>query len=227
MSPVCHIARDECRYWLRSNLAICSAVFVLVLLLVTSVLNHARMTAQTEAREHQQHHAEETFLSQPDRHPHRMVHYGHYVFRGAAPLSAFDPGLDTVTGQSIFLEGHRQNSAMFADGSASADFGGMSWLTPAFVYQVFVPLLLIFLGHGAIVRERESGTLVQLLAQGVNGGALVAGKLLALVSVAAILLLPLMASVVAAVVKGESALAGFAMVSVYLTDILSVQLLHR
>ena len=50
-----------------------------------------------------------------------MVHYGHYVFRTPAPLARFDPGLDAVTGQSIFLEGHRQNTAMFAASGASAD----------------------------------------------------------------------------------------------------------
>jgi len=120
-----------------------------------------------------------------------MVHYGHYLFRAPAPLAIFDPGLDAVTGQSIFLEGHRQNTAMFAESSASADFGGLARLTPALIYQLFAPLLIILLGHGALVRERESAVLAPLLALGVSGRTLIAGKVLALLSFTGLLLIPL------------------------------------
>jgi len=123
-----------------------------------------------------------------------MVHYGHYLFRAPAPLAIFDPGLDAVTGQSIFLEGHRQNTAMFAESSASADFGGLARLTPALIYQLFAPLLIILLGHGALVRERESAVLAPLLALGVSGRTLIAGKVLALLSFTGLLLIPLIIS---------------------------------
>jgi ABC-2 type transport system permease protein len=63
-------------------------------------------------------------------------------------------------------------------------------LTPAFVLQVLAPLLLVFMGHACIARERESGTLRVLLAQGVGTGRFVAGKLLALAGVAGLVLLP-------------------------------------
>ncbi|WP_046240823.1 ABC transporter permease, partial [Delftia tsuruhatensis] len=63
-------------------------------------------------------------------------------------------------------------------------------LTPAFVLQVLAPLLLIFVGHACIAREREAGTLRVLLAQGVGMRQFVAGKLLALTGVAALVLLP-------------------------------------
>ena len=120
-------------------------------------------------RLHLQEQSEETFLSQPDRHPHRMVHYGHYVFRAPPPLALFDPGVDAVTGQSLFLEGHRQNSAMFADARAEARTGGFGTLSPAKIYHLFLPLLIIALGHAVILRERETRTLGPLLSQGVSG----------------------------------------------------------
>jgi ABC-2 type transport system permease protein len=145
-----------------------------------------------------------------------MVHYGHYVFRQPAPLSLFDPGLDPVTGQSIFLEGHRQNTAMFAASGASADLGALSWLSPAMVYQLFGPLLVILLGHALIAREREAATLATLLAQGTTGRTLLAGKALALVSFVALLLLPLVLSAVVAVHAGDSPLAAAALVGAYL-----------
>mgnify|MGYP002129840370 CR=1 FL=1 len=45
--------------------------------------------------------AEAAFLSQPARHPHRMVHYGHYVLRTPAPLALFDPLPDGQLGVVI------------------------------------------------------------------------------------------------------------------------------
>ncbi len=129
MNQILGVAADEWRYWRRSHLALGGAIVFLILVISISFLNMLRIDAETHARSQNQTQAEDTFRAQPDRHPHRMVHYGHYVFRAPAPLAIFDPGLDFVTGQSIFLEGHRQNTAMFAESSASADFGGLSYLS--------------------------------------------------------------------------------------------------
>ena len=164
-----HIAREEWRHWLRSRLAVVSFVVFALLLVFTTVLTALDVQEAAHQRLHQQQQAEETFLNQPDRHPHRMVHYGHYVFRTPPPLAIFDPGVDAVTGQSMFLEGHRQNSAMFADARAQARTGGFGALTPAKLYHLFLPLLIIALGHGLILREREARTLGPLLSQGVSG----------------------------------------------------------
>ncbi len=203
MSTLLGIAQAEWRLWLRSRLALGGLVVFALLLTSTSVLTALRMSEQHETRTQQQTLAEETFLAQPDRHPHRMVHYGHYVFRVPPPLAMIDPGVDSVTGQSMFLEGHRQNTAMFADARASAELGGFEELTGALVYQLFVPLLLIAIGHGVILREREENTLTPLLAQGVTGVQLYAGKGIALAGLALVLLLPL--AVMGAVAAGRGA----------------------
>ncbi len=216
MRALLTIAGAEWRCWQRSRLALGSALLLAVLLVATTVLTALRMQSEASTRAHHQAEAETAFMSQPDRHPHRMVHYGHYVFRTPAPLALFDPGLDAVTGQAIFLEGHRQNTAMFAASGASADMGGLSWLSPAMVYQLFAPLLIILLGHGLIAREREAATLATLLAQGTPPQRLLAGKVLALLSVAALLLLPLALSAAWAVHAGEQALAAWALVGAYL-----------
>ncbi|MEO0576583.1 MAG: DUF3526 domain-containing protein [Pseudomonadota bacterium] len=208
MSKVLTIAKDEWRFWLRSRLALWGIGVFVAVLLITSALTLIQAEQAEHARLHDQTEAEARFASQPDRHPHRMVHYGHYVFRAPAPLAAIDPGLDAVTGQSMFLEGHRQNSAAFADVAASANLGGLSLLTPALVYQLFGSLLVVLLGYGAIVREREAGTLPTLLLQGVRGEQMVFGKWLALLSLAAISLLPLF--VVGWVAEGFAASAALA-----------------
>lgn len=209
------IAAAEWRCWQRSRLALGAAWLVVALLVATTVLTALRMQAEQHERLHHQGQAEAAFLAQPDRHPHRMVHYGHYVFRTPAPLALFDPGLDAVTGQAIFLEGHRQNTAMFAGAGASADLGAMSGLSPALVVQLFVPLLLILLGHGALVREREAGTLAALLAQGLPGRQLLAGKALALAAVVLLLLLPLAAAAALAVQRGEQLAAALGLLGLY------------
>ena len=215
ISNVMSIAREESRLWLRSRLALSALLVFALLLTATSVLTALRMSAEHQQRTEQQALAEETFLSQPDRHPHRMVHYGHYVFRTPPPLSVVDPGVDAVTGQSIFLEGHRQNSAMFADAGASANIGSFEALNAALVYQLFVPLLLIAIGHGLIVREREENTLAPLLAQNVTGVMLFLGKWIALAGVTLVLLLPLFVMAAVAIARGESLLASAALIGTY------------
>ncbi|MEM9623505.1 MAG: DUF3526 domain-containing protein [Pseudomonadota bacterium] len=207
MSSAVRIATEEWRQWLRSRLAVLSLIVFTILLLFTTVLTTLDAQEARHERLHQQVQAEETFLAQPDRHPHRMVHYGHYVFRTPPPLAMFDPGVDTVTGQSLFLEGHRQNSAMFADARAEARTGGFGALTPAKLYHLFLPLLIIALGHGVILREREARTLGPLLSQGVSGVHLYRGKLLALGGLIGLLSLPALFSSIAASVLGESLLA--------------------
>ncbi len=94
MSAVWAVAAAEWRCWARSRLALGAALLLALLLLATTVLTALRMQAERAEREHHQGQAEAAFLAQPDRHPHRMVHYGHYVFRTPAPLALFDPGLD-------------------------------------------------------------------------------------------------------------------------------------
>ena len=207
MSSAILIAKEEWRQWLRSRLAVLSLIVFSVLLLFTTVLTALDAQEARHERLHQQEQAEDTFLNQPDRHPHRMVHYGHYVFRAPPPLAMFDPGVDAVTGQSLFLEGHRQNSAMFADARAQARTGGFGALTPAKLYHLFLPLLVIALGHSVIMREREARTLGPLLSQGVSGPRLYSGKLLALGALIGLLSLPALFSAVAASLVGESVLA--------------------
>ena len=87
MKQLGFVAVAEWRSWLRSQLALGGALIFLVLFVVTSFLTTTRMEAEKHARTHQQTEAEEMFLNQPDRHPHRMVHYGHYLFRTPVPLA--------------------------------------------------------------------------------------------------------------------------------------------
>ncbi|MDP4075996.1 DUF3526 domain-containing protein [Acidovorax sp. A1169] len=187
---VTRIAREEWRLMLRDRVAVLGLALLTVLTLVASLTAWESRRAADAERARYQAQANQDFEAQPDRHPHRMVHYGHFVFRPLNPLAAFDAGIDAYTGHTLFLEGHRQNSANFGDVRQSSLLLRFGQLTPAFVLQVLAPLLLVFLGHASLARERESGTLRILLAQGVRPGQIVRGKLLALAGAAALALLP-------------------------------------
>ncbi|GAB5412493.1 MAG: DUF3526 domain-containing protein [Congregibacter sp.] len=216
MSPAMTIARAELAWLSRSRLAQISAGIFLLLLALAVVTSGSYLQHAAEERHAHQSEATDIFENQPDRHPHRMVHYGQYVFRTPPPLASIDPGLDAFGGTSLFLEGHRQNAAMFAaaaEGSTLVRFGN---LTPAFCLQVLAPLLLILIGHSAISREHESSTIKSLLAQGVGLREIALGKLLVLLAAsgACLMVLAVAALISAAGHPGES-LAALTMLGAY------------
>ncbi len=192
MKPIRLIAADELRLMRRNRVAMTAFLLLLLLTLVAVLTSWTHQQGIADLRARHQAAAEQAFDAQPDRHPHRVVHYGTFIYRPLSPLAAFDPGVDAFTGNSMFLEGHRQNSANFGDVRQSSLLVRFGQLTPAFVLQVIAPLLLIFLGYGAIARERERGTLRLLMLQGISRSQLMAGKLTALGLVALALGLPAM-----------------------------------
>ena len=212
MSRVGLIARDELRLMGRNRVAVIAFVLLVLLTLVAVASSWAHQRANADLRARHAAAAEAAFNAQPDRHPHRVVHYGHFIFRPLGPLAAFDPGVDSFTGNSMFLEGHRQNTANFGDVRQSSLLVRFGQLTPAFVLQVVAPLLLIFLGYGALARESERGTLRLLMLQGASRGQVVRGKLLALGAVAVLAGLPAMIGF--ALIAGQPGAAALPMLTI-------------
>jgi ABC-2 type transport system permease protein len=192
MSAIPLIARDELRLMRRNRVAVTAIILLLILTLVAVATSWTHQQGIADTRARHQAEANHAFEAQPDRHPHRVVHYGHFIFRPLGPLAAFDPGVDAFTGNNMFLEGHRQNTANFGDVRQSSLLVRFGQLTPAFVLQAVAPLLLIFLGYGAVARETERGTLRPLMLQGASARAIVLGKLGALGIVAMLVGLPAM-----------------------------------
>lgn len=174
---VTRIAREEWRALGRNRTGLIASLLLAALVLASALISFERRGAIETQRAAYQASVDHEFDAQPDRHPHRMVHYGQFVFRPLGALAFFDFGVDAFTGNMIFLEGHRQNSANFSEARQSSLLLRFGQLTPAFVLQTLAPLLIIFLAFASVARERERGTLRLLLAQGVGGGRLLAGKL--------------------------------------------------
>ncbi|MDO6695360.1 DUF3526 domain-containing protein [Aliiglaciecola sp. 3_MG-2023] len=220
MSAISQITKDEWRFWKRTKTATSILLIGILLTIISALINSVQMEHATHEREHFQEASEAQFFEQPDRHPHRMVHYGHYVFRAPSPLSIIEPGVDAYTGTSIFLEGHRQNSAVFSDQRQASGMTRFSSLTPSFLLQVLVPLFIILIGYASITREKEAGTLNIMITQGVNIWHLLFGKYLALVGSGILMLLPLVIAAFWATTKGESFLLTSSFVGGYLLYIL-------
>ncbi|MBN7811833.1 DUF3526 domain-containing protein [Algoriphagus sp. H41] len=118
----------------------------------------------------------ENWENSPDKHPHRMAHYGYLVFREKFPLSYFDFGMDSYLGNVIFLEAHKQNTANFSEANLSNGLLRFGEISAGMILQILVPLLIFFWGYDLITKDRENGTLKILFAQGVQGLELIWGR---------------------------------------------------
>lgn len=130
------------------------------------------------------------WLAKPDKHPHRMAHYGYLAFRDKHELSFFDFGIESFAGVSIFLEAHKQNTVNFSEAGFSNGMLRFGEMSVAMVLQLLVPLLIFFLGYNSISAERENGTLKILLCQGVSWRTLLLGKMTGIVAVSFTLFIP-------------------------------------
>lgn len=171
------VVRAEWRALIRNRVAVTGVVLMLLLTITAILVSHEQMSDSRRERLLLQGIADQQWDAQPDRHPHRVVHYGHFIFRQLSPLAFFDFGVAPITGNMLYLEGHRQNSANFSDASQSSILLRFGQLTPAYVLQVLTPLLIVFLAFGSVAREREQGQLRLLMALGMRGRSLLWGKL--------------------------------------------------
>lgn len=181
MSPLLAIARAEGRLHLRRPAFWLLLLLFTGLLIAAGALNRHRQVRDRAQQESLQQLVRAQWEGQPDRHPHRVAHYGTFAFKPPGPLAAFDPGLDSYAGRSLYLEAHRQNAANFAEAGELSSAFRLGELSPAFVLQLLLPLVVVVLGHRVWVDEAESGRLRLLLGLGVPPRRLVAGKALGLV----------------------------------------------
>ncbi|WP_126650507.1 ABC transporter permease [Chryseobacterium aureum] len=147
----------------------------------------------------------ESWEHRPDKHPHRMAHYGYLVFRIGHPLNIFDNGLDDYLGNVIFLEAHKQNTANLSEAGSSGTLVRFGAFSSAFILQSIVPLIILFLGFGLIVQERENATLKIISVQGTSGRDIIWGKILGLWLFSLCFLIPVIPVVFMAALFSETA----------------------
>ncbi|MCX2678680.1 DUF3526 domain-containing protein [Galbibacter sp. EGI 63066] len=174
------------------NKAVYILTFIVGILLAYAVFSGwENFKTQKEIRIKYQEQARQDWLDNPDKHPHRMAHYGHYAFRPKTPLSVFDFGMESFLGSSIFLEAHVQNPTNFSEAEFSTGMLRFGEISIAMILQILLPLLIFFLGFQSIASERENGTLKILMSQGLSRKELLEGKSLGMILVMSTLYFPI------------------------------------
>ena len=200
MSSLLIIARAEWSLHLRRRGFWLLLALFTALVVTAAVLNRTRQIRERAQQAGFQQLVRAQWEGQPDRHPHRVAHYGTFAFKPPGPLAAYDPGVESFSGRVQYLEAHRQNAANFpAAGELSSAFR-LGELSLAFVLQTVVPLVVIILGCRTFVEEIESGRFRFLAGQGISARTLALGKLAGLaVATAPFLALGLLAALGVAV----------------------------
>ncbi|MHA4741250.1 ABC transporter permease [Dyadobacter sp. MSC1_007] len=186
------IARQEWASIFRSKipLALFSVLLVVSLLATFTGWQYVSKFNHQQRAAHQQVH--DQWMSQPNRHPHRVAHYGYLVFREKSALSFFDFGLDSYVGNSVFLEAHRQNTVNMSEAGFSNGMLRFGELSMAMVLQLLVPLFIIFIGFQTVASLKQNGVLKILLCQRASYLDILIGKTAGLTAVGWTLFLPLL-----------------------------------
>lgn len=138
--------------------------------------------------------------------PHSAAHFGTYLFKPFTFISLFETGLNNYTGNSYRVEAHNQaemNYAAAQDSDTEMRFGE---LTIANLFQLFLPLLIIFLCFRAISAERENQTLKLLFAQGLKPSTLIWGKIIGNYLLVAGIILPVIFTMLVTIAVSEPAM---------------------
>ena len=189
------IAKKEFAQTLRDKRFWLVAILVWSLLISASVVGYVNYRKIQAERNQASETANELWLTQGDKNPHSAAHYGSFAYRPKSPLSFFDFGTDSFTGMSVRLEAHKQSDALFSAAQESSSLIRFGELTTAFILQLLLPLLVIFLCFNAFTKEREEKTLHLLLSQGVSMKQIAWGKIEGFSWVVACLALPALALV--------------------------------
>ncbi len=160
-----------------------TALWLLGILVVLSGFTIGQAAYQfKETLEHRNQAAElmrSRFTGQGEVNPHSAAHYGHFVYKPVTFLSILDEGVNPFSGVSLYLEGHRQNEALFSPSQQSSSSVRFGLLRLNLILQMLLPLFILFVCHNAVSREREEQTLNMSLSQGITLRDLAWAKILA------------------------------------------------
>ena len=160
--------------------------FFLCLVSFLGIIQNNKLNAEQElAHEHIRSQWDEMEASNP----HSAAHYGTYAFKPISVLNSIDEGINSVTGNVLRLEGHRQNDIVFSEASQSLMISKFGKLKPSLIFQFIIPLLLIFFSFNTYISERNSGRLKLMLVQGASLRKVVFSKVLSIWFIGLFLLL--------------------------------------
>lgn len=184
------IAAKDIRELTRDGRLLWAGGLVVMLMLVALAAGWHRQVQVNSERSAGQALDYDAWLHQGHRHPHDGAEQGMHVFKPEPPLAVFDPGIGPFVGSTVWLQAHRQSEVKFRPAQDATGLQRFGELSPAWLLQVLLPLLIIVIGFNSVSGERERGTLRQLLSLGVPTRSLLLGKATALASCAGVLIVP-------------------------------------
>lgn len=202
------IARHFIRTVWKGRVIIPIYIVWLALVLYAVTTGYATYTKQNQIRKDYQAKARQSWEANPDKHPHRMAHFGSFAFRIKHPLSMFDNGMESYTGNAVFLEAHKQNTANYSEASFSTGLLRFGEISLAMLLQTVLPLILFFLGFNAVAQQRENATLKILVSQGAGFRQIIWGNSIGLFAVGIAFLLPVLFSTIIMVAVQSNGEAG-------------------
>lgn len=180
---------NEWRGLIRNRLFLYLATFFIFSLAVVTWLgiiqNQKQINAQNEAHKH----IRAQWDDMKPTNPHGAAHFGSYAFKPNSVLNSMDEGVNTVTGNVLRLEGHRQNDVVYSEASQSLQISKFGKLKPSLLFQFIIPLFLIFLSFKSLTSEREAGRLKLLIIQGKSLRSLTFAKIFSIWTIGLVLLL--------------------------------------
>ncbi|KEO74089.1 ABC transporter permease [Anditalea andensis] len=191
MEKILIIAKNEWKILARNKIAVFLIMVFSGILLLAAYVGLDLTSKQNEVRQKYQLEVQDQWMSQPDRHPHRVAHYGYLAFREKSALSFFDFGIESFVGNSVFLEAHRQNTVNLSEAGFSNGMLRFGELSMAMVLQLLTPLFIFFIGFSTVASLRENGILKIMLTQGISMKTIVWGKIVGVFSFTAAVFLPL------------------------------------
>lgn len=156
------------------------------------------------------------WLAQSPTSPHGAAHHGVYVFTPLTASASVDPGPMQWVGQTIWLEAHKQNLALYP---LAQDLGlrdGLDEHSIVVWVLIIIPLILALLTYDSIAGEREDGTLRLAVAAAAPPSALIVGKLTTAFLAACLLTIPAGIALASKVKVGLPIIALAAIYAVYL-----------
>lgn len=203
MNTAVIMLKKDSREFVRDNRLVVMAIVMVVLSLTALLTSYARLTDYEIDRQATEQRERHTWENQGERNPHGAAHFSQWALRPLTPMAVLEPGISDYAGAAVWMEAHHRNGAQGRandDNPLAFEVGNLSigWLL-----QTLLPLFLLIVAAGTVARERELGTLKQLLATGASVAALLRGKLVSLFALVAALAVPvLLAGAMAAVSAG-------------------------
>lgn len=175
--------------YLQSKSFVVSFVFFIVAIILVSYSSFENYKLTNDLAKKYQEQDRLSWESNPDKHPHRMAHYGSFAIKQLDPLCLFDSGINSYVGSIVYLEAHKQNTANFVPSNSVTKSGFMD-ISLSNLLKIVLPLLLIIIGYRSIAYDKEKGVLKLLLVQNVSVRQVYWANFLALKTVSLLFVIP-------------------------------------